>query len=118
MYRSAQEAEESTLLAEMGAVVQEDEDVAAERERIASSPDLGKSCTLVLAEIRKYYADFLAVDRLSVGIEKGECFGLLGVNGAGKTSTFKMLTGDVPMSSGDATLCGYSIIRDIKKVCI
>ena len=35
----------------------------------------------------------LAVDHLSFGVKPGECFGLLGVNGAGKTSTFKMLTG-------------------------
>lgn len=35
----------------------------------------------------------VAVDNLSVAIEKGEVFGLLGVNGAGKTTTFKMLAG-------------------------
>ncbi len=35
----------------------------------------------------------VAVDNLSLGIEKGQVFGLLGVNGAGKTTTFKMLAG-------------------------
>lgn len=35
----------------------------------------------------------VAVDNLSIGIQKGEVFGLLGVNGAGKTTTFKMLAG-------------------------
>ena len=44
----------------------------------------------------------LAVDKLTFGVQRGECFGLLGVNGAGKTSTFKMLTGDSPITSGDA----------------
>ncbi|OBS71901.1 hypothetical protein A6R68_13520, partial [Neotoma lepida] len=45
-----------------------------------------------------------AVDRICVGIPPGECFGLLGVNGAGKSSTFKMLTGDTTVTRGDAFL--------------
>ncbi len=47
------------------------------------------------------------MDRIAVGVHKGECFGLLGVNGAGKTSLFKMLTGDIDVTSGDAHLDGY-----------
>lgn len=58
----------------------------------------------------------LAVDKLSLAVGKGECFGLLGFNGAGKTTTFKMLTGDETVTSGDAYIDGYSILRDIKKV--
>lgn len=61
-------------------------------------------------------ANLLAVDRLSLAVGKGECFGLLGFNGAGKTTTFKMLTGDESVTSGDAYIDGYSILRDIKKV--
>jgi len=49
----------------------------------------------------------LAVDGVCLGVPAGECFGLLGVNGAGKTSTFQMLTGDIRPTSGDATLNGY-----------
>lgn len=48
----------------------------------------------------------LAVDRLCLGVRPGECFGLLGVNGAGKTSTFKMLTGDECTSGGEAFIDG------------
>lgn len=36
-----------------------------------------------------------------------QCFGLLGVNGAGKTSTFKMLTGDISVTSGEAFVDGH-----------
>lgn len=56
------------------------------------------------------------MDRLSLAVGKGECFGLLGFNGAGKTTTFKMLTGDESITSGDAFIDGYSILRDVKKV--
>ena len=49
---------------------------------------------------------------LTFGVHPGECFGLLGVNGAGKTSTFKMLTADTSVSSGEAFLCGHSILSE------
>ena len=52
------------------------------------------------------------MDQLSFGIHKGECFGLLGVNGAGKTSTFKMLTADIPLTHGEAWLCGHSVLSE------
>ena len=50
---------------------------------------------LLVTDLSKKYSrkGKLAVDHLSFGVKSGECFGLLGVNGAGKTSTFKMLTG-------------------------
>jgi ATP-binding cassette subfamily A (ABC1) protein 3 len=51
----------------------------------------------------------LAVDRISLGVKKGECFGLLGANGAGKTSTFKMLTGELSCTSGEAYVYGHCI---------
>uniref|UniRef100_A0A3P9K128 ATP-binding cassette, sub-family A (ABC1), member 4b n=1 Tax=Oryzias latipes TaxID=8090 RepID=A0A3P9K128_ORYLA len=45
-----------------------------------------------------------------------QCFGLLGVNGAGKTTTFKMLTGDTDVSSGHASVAGYSILTQMLDV--
>jgi len=47
---------------------------------------------------------FQAVRGVSFRVERGECFGLLGVNGAGKSTTFKMLTGAAPPTDGNATL--------------
>ena len=64
-----------------------------------------KECNIRLANLRKVYAASgtpakVAVRNLSFQIQKGECFALLGVNGAGKSTTFKMLTGDVNPTSG------------------
>ncbi|XP_063074491.1 phospholipid-transporting ATPase ABCA1a isoform X2 [Engraulis encrasicolus] len=95
---------------------EEDEDVARERQRIltgAGQPDI-----LELKQLTKIYKrkQKPAVDRLCVGIPPGECFGLLGVNGAGKTSTFKMLTGDSIVTSGEAYLNGKSVLTEIDEV--
>ena len=46
----------------------------------------------------------------------GDCFGLLGVNGAGKTSTFKMLTGEELVSEGQAFVKGFNVSENIKQV--
>ncbi len=66
--------------------------------------------------LTKSYRDVLAVDGLSLCIEKGELFSLLGVNGAGKTTTIKMLSCLTEPTSGDAFLMGKSIRKDTAKV--
>jgi ribosome-dependent ATPase len=52
------------------------------------------------------FGDFVAVDNVSLRIEKGEIFGFLGSNGCGKSTTMKMLTGLLPPSAGEAFLFG------------
>ncbi|ODN05940.1 ATP-binding cassette sub-family A member 3 [Orchesella cincta] len=96
----------------------EDSDVIAENQRIRSTnlKDLCQSNNLVLRNLTKYYSNFLAVDKVNLGVKKGECFGLLGVNGAGKTTTFKMLTGDLSVSEGDAFVVSCSVRKELKKV--
>ncbi|GAB0097260.1 ATP-binding cassette sub-family A member 3 [Sergentomyia squamirostris] len=94
-----------------------DNDVQAEKRRVhdMTQPDI-ENHNLVLKDMTKYYGDFLAVNQLCVGVESGTCFGLLGVNGAGKTSTFKMLTGDEIISRGEAWVRGISIKTHMKSV--
>ena len=58
----------------------------------------------------------LAVDSVSFGVSAGQCFGLLGLNGAGKTSIFKMLTGDMSIRGGDALVSGRSVRGDMDGV--
>uniref|UniRef100_A0A9J8AQC3 P-type phospholipid transporter n=1 Tax=Cyprinus carpio carpio TaxID=630221 RepID=A0A9J8AQC3_CYPCA len=103
----------STKLMPIG---EEDEDVARERQRILTGG--GHTDILEIKQLTKVYKrkQKPAVDRLCVGIPPGECFGLLGVNGAGKTSTFKMLTGDSVVTSGEAYLAGKSVLTEIDEV--
>lgn len=53
---------------------------------------------------------------ISITIQKGECFGLLGLNGAGKTTTFQILTGEETATSGHVFVEGFSITDNIQKV--
>ncbi len=57
-------------------------------------------------DLTRRFGDFVAVDRVSFAIERGEIFGFVGSNGCGKTTTMKMLTGLLPASEGEALLFG------------
>uniref|UniRef100_A0A8C2TW50 ATP binding cassette subfamily A member 13 n=1 Tax=Coturnix japonica TaxID=93934 RepID=A0A8C2TW50_COTJA len=84
----------------------EDIDVEMERQRLFGGRT--HNDVLLLYNLRKSYGGFskknTAVENISLGITKGECFGLLGTNGAGKSTTFKMLTGDIVPSAGRAVI--------------
>ncbi|XP_050793593.1 ATP-binding cassette sub-family A member 13 [Gopherus flavomarginatus] len=84
----------------------EDEDVEVERKRLFDGRT--QNDILLLYNLRKCYQDFskrnTAVKDINLGIPRGECFGLLGANGAGKSTTFKMLTGDITPSGGRAVI--------------
>lgn len=74
-----------------------------------------------MSKFRKAYTTpfgqpFLAVERISFGIDYGECFALLGVNGAGKSTTFKCLTGDACPTSGSVTIAGLDIQTQFESV--
>ena len=66
--------------------------------------------------LTKKYKDVVAVDNLSLSVQKGELFSLLGVNGAGKTTTIKMLSCLTQPTSGDAFIKGKSICKDTAAV--
>jgi ABC-2 type transport system ATP-binding protein len=57
-------------------------------------------------DLRKRYADVVAVDGLSLEVSTGECFGLLGPNGAGKTTTIEILEGLIAPDHGDVEVLG------------
>ena len=62
--------------------------------------------------LTKRYKDVVAVDHLDLEIESGELFSLLGVNGAGKSTTMKMLSGLTKPTEGEAYVGGHSIKKE------
>jgi ABC-2 type transport system ATP-binding protein len=62
--------------------------------------------------LTKKFGSFAAVDSISFNVKKGEIFGFLGANGAGKSTTIKMLCAILKPSSGDAHVGGYSIVKE------
>jgi ABC-2 type transport system ATP-binding protein len=71
---------------------------------------------LELRALTRRFGDLLAVDALSFDVGHGELFGLVGPDGAGKTTTLRMLAGVLPPSAGDALVLGTSVARDPERV--
>lgn len=65
-----------------------------------------------VTNLKKYYKDVKAVDDISFHVEKGELFGFLGVNGAGKSTTINMLCTLLHPTQGTATVCGHLLGKD------
>ena len=66
--------------------------------------------------LTKKYKEKTAVNKLDLTVHKGELYALLGVNGAGKSTTIKMLSCLTQSTSGDAELMGHSIVSEAQKV--
>ncbi|MBF6622715.1 MAG: ribosome-associated ATPase/putative transporter RbbA [Pseudomonas stutzeri] len=80
------------------------------RQQSEGQPDIA----IEAHDLTLRFGDFVAVDKVSFRIERGEIFGFLGSNGCGKTTTMKMLTGLLPASEGEAFLFGQPVDpRDI-----
>ncbi|MDD2911135.1 MAG: ABC transporter ATP-binding protein [Petrimonas sp.] len=66
--------------------------------------------------LTKKFGNFTAVDRISFDVRKGEVFGFLGANGAGKTTAMQMLCGISKPTSGKGTVAGYDILKENEKI--
>ena len=64
--------------------------------------------------LTKQFGSKRAVDNLTFTVKQGEVLGFLGPNGAGKSTTMRMITGFLPPTTGDARVCGISIIDNPK----
>lgn len=72
---------------------------------------------VILAEgLTKKFGDFVAVDYISFNVKKGEIFGFLGANGAGKTTAMRMLCGLSMPTSGKGSVAGFDIYRQAEDV--
>src|SRR5215211_9320643 len=65
--------------------------------------------------LHKSFGDLKAVDGVSLEIPAGEIYGLVGADGAGKTTTMRLLVGALRADSGQATICGYHIDKQTEK---
>ena len=69
-------------------------------------------CEIVAEGLTKSFPGVRAVDALSFDVRAGEIFGLVGPDGAGKTTTLRMLAGIMPPDAGKATVAGFNVVRD------
>lgn len=72
--------------------------------------------SIEVKNLSKIFGDFKAVDDISFNVKQGEIFGFLGANGAGKSTTIRMLCGIIGPTSGDALVGGYSIMNEAESV--
>lgn len=69
-----------------------------------------------IKDVTKKFGEKTAVNNLSLNIIEGELFGLLGINGAGKTTLIRMISGLLEPTTGEISVCGFSVARQPEKV--
>ena len=72
--------------------------------------------TVSLRDLEKRFGDFIAVNKVSLDVRKGEIFGFLGPNGAGKSTTIRMLCGILLPTAGAGTVAGFDIVRQPEEI--
>ena len=75
-----------------------------------------KETVIKTEKLTKRFGDFTATDEISFEVYKGEIFGFLGANGAGKTTAMRMLCGLSKPSSGSATIAGYDVYQQTELI--
>lgn len=72
--------------------------------------------SIEVKNLTKKFGNFTSVDNISFNVKQGEIFGFLGANGAGKSTTIRMLCGILEPTNGDAIIGGYSVVNNPDKV--
>jgi ABC-2 type transport system ATP-binding protein len=76
----------------------------------------GTATAVSLRDLERRFGAFVAVNRISLEVKKGEIFGFLGPNGAGKSTTIRMLCGLLEPTSGSGTVAGFDILREREQI--
>ena len=71
---------------------------------------------ILVKDLEKRFGDFVAVNRISFSVKKGEIFGFLGSNGSGKSTTIRMLCGIITPTSGQGYVAGHDIISAAEEI--
>jgi ABC-2 type transport system ATP-binding protein len=72
--------------------------------------------SIVVTDLTRTFGKFLAVDHVTFEVKRGDIFGFLGANGAGKSTTIRMLCGLLAATSGTATVAGFDINREPERI--
>ena len=75
-----------------------------------------KEAVIKAEKLTKRFGDFIAANEITLEIDKGEIFGFLGANGAGKTTAMRMLCGLSIPTSGKAVIAGFDVYRQTEKI--
>lgn len=78
-------------------------------EQPPSAPQAGDGAVIEVQGLERSFGEFMAVKGIDFHVQRGEVFGLLGANGAGKSTTFRMLCGLLPASRGSLTVAGVNL---------
>jgi ABC-2 type transport system ATP-binding protein len=81
--------------------------VSESRQVAIAAPENG--AVIKVRDLQRRFGDFYAVKGVSFNVQRGEVFGLLGANGAGKSTTFRMLCGLLPVSAGEVQVAGLDL---------
>lgn len=84
------------------------------------SPSLerrGNDNTVVsVKNLEKRFGEFIAVNQISLSVQRGEIFGFLGPNGAGKSTTIRMLCGILQPTAGEGLVAGFDVVHESEKI--
>lgn len=69
-----------------------------------------------LKDVTKRYGDLIALDKINLSVERGEVFGLIGPDGSGKSTLYKILATLMKPDNGAATVCGFDTVKDYGKI--
>ena len=75
-----------------------------------------RETVISIKDITKRFGDFTAVNNMSFDVYKGEIFGFLGANGAGKTTAMRMLCGLSYPTSGSGIVAGYDVMNEGERI--
>src|SRR5437867_837496 len=79
-------------------------------------PDSAQTTAVVTDHLLKRFGDFIAVNDVSLTVDRGEIFGFLGPNGAGKSTTIRILCGLLRPTSGTALVGGFNVNTDPESI--
>jgi ABC-2 type transport system ATP-binding protein len=77
---------------------------------------MGNEKAIITENLTKRFGDFIAVNEISFEVDKGEIFGFLGANGAGKTTAMRMLCGLSIPTSGKASVAGFDVEKQTEQI--